>query len=495
MTNDTLQAMQSALAAELLPGTIVQNFSAPFTNTEAEQDSPLDPIAFELVEDYTPFHESLLWTLQRSFFEEKGAKAWSEGIVPHYVTSNSFIARSYAQVALGFLRDAAARHPGQTVHIVELGAGVGQFSFHFMHWLDAAIQSSGLGNTVNFRYVMTDFAEDNIRFWEEHEHLTDWVERGLLDFARFDVTADESLHLRHSGDHLSPQKPCGPIFLIANYLFDTIPQALFQIDQGNLLESKLRLQVPGSLTKSAPNAELLPYLLPDYRHEEVPRKQVYPEAALNQVLKWYEKEIGQCSLLFPFHGLRCLERFKALSGGNLFVLSGDKGYTDLESVRTFHLPRIAHHGSFSLTVNYHAFGIYAQQQGGEAWFRPQNGNSITVCGFSFANGKAHTETALAWGQAIANYGPDDFFVLKGGMERNFQHFSAEELLSYITMTGYDPKALHRCMPYLKTAAKDLQQSWKADFMHILPRIMANYYPIGEAYDLEAEIEKLLRIWK
>ena len=31
---------------------------------------------------------SVLWRLQRRFFERRGMAAWSEGIVPHHVTCN-----------------------------------------------------------------------------------------------------------------------------------------------------------------------------------------------------------------------------------------------------------------------------------------------------------------------------------------------------------------------------------------------------------------------
>lgn len=487
MTKDTLLAMQAALAAELLPDPMEPDFTAGFSPSQA------DPVPFHLVEDYTAFDQSLLWDLQRRFFEEKGADAWSEGIVPHYVTSNSFIARAYAKVALGFLRDVAAQTPGQTVHFVELGAGVGQFSFHFMHCLVRAYLSSSLPEKVSFRYVMTDFAEDNIRFWQGHDRLSDWVENGFLDFARFDVTSDDFLELRHSGDVLSPDDPPGPVFLIANYLFDTIPQALYQVDKGTLRESKIRLQVHSHEPPKISDSDLLPRLQADYRHEALKTGSPYPEAALNQVLHWYQKEVKQCNLLFPFHGIRCLERFRALSAGHLFVLSGDKGFTDLASAQAFGAPGIAHHGSFSLMVNYHAFGVYARQQGGEAWFRPQNGNSITVCGFSLAEGQAHPETGLAWEREIVQYGPDDYFVLKGGMELNFGHFKPGELLAYIAMAGYDPKALRRCLPFLMRAAKSYEQDWKPQFMLALPRIMDNYYPIGEAYNLPEEVEKLLEV--
>src|SRR5438067_7126058 len=67
--------------------------------------------------------QSLLWTLQRAFFDRQGIAAWSRGIVPHYITSNTYIARAYAGVVCGFLRDwRPALDPRQRVYIVELGS-------------------------------------------------------------------------------------------------------------------------------------------------------------------------------------------------------------------------------------------------------------------------------------------------------------------------------------------------------------------------------------
>ena len=33
-----------------------------------------------------------------SFYDRKGPESWSQGIVPHFITSNTFIGKSYAQV-------------------------------------------------------------------------------------------------------------------------------------------------------------------------------------------------------------------------------------------------------------------------------------------------------------------------------------------------------------------------------------------------------------
>src|SRR4051812_33397502 len=91
-----------------------------------------------LLEADKRFSESMLWKLQRGFFEQRGEEAWSQAIVPHYITSNPFIGAAYAGIVAAFLRDChdAAGAPGfgpldpsQPVNIVELGAGPGRFAF------------------------------------------------------------------------------------------------------------------------------------------------------------------------------------------------------------------------------------------------------------------------------------------------------------------------------------------------------------------------------
>ncbi|MBP6628655.1 MAG: hypothetical protein KA297_04445, partial [Kofleriaceae bacterium] len=48
---------------------------------------------------------SLLWGLQRTYYEQRGPSAWSTHQVPWFVTSNGCLARAYAEVIDAFLRD------------------------------------------------------------------------------------------------------------------------------------------------------------------------------------------------------------------------------------------------------------------------------------------------------------------------------------------------------------------------------------------------------
>lgn len=60
---------------------------------------------FFVTENPKRLRDSLIWDLQKNFYVEKGPSCWTEGIVPNFVTSNSFIAKQYATCILGYLRD------------------------------------------------------------------------------------------------------------------------------------------------------------------------------------------------------------------------------------------------------------------------------------------------------------------------------------------------------------------------------------------------------
>jgi hypothetical protein len=51
-----------------------------------------------VLEDFKPCSQSHLWKLMMSFYHRKGPESWSQGIVPHFITCNTFIGKSYANV-------------------------------------------------------------------------------------------------------------------------------------------------------------------------------------------------------------------------------------------------------------------------------------------------------------------------------------------------------------------------------------------------------------
>lgn len=455
-----------------------------------------------ILEQNQRLSRSLLWQFQRTFFDQQGVEAWRQGIVPFYVTSNPFIAQAYARVVYGFLRDCAAVRdgqggfapldPSQPIYIVELGAGSGRFGAYFLKRLLGLIASYILSD-VHVQYIMTDFTERNIAYWQAHPSLQPLVEAGQLDFARFDAGNDQELVLKSSGTVLSPGTVKNPMVVIANYCFDSLPQDVFYIADGQLYESLITLHssqpVPDQMDQ-----QFLAGL--EITHEHVPATaDYYDDPDLNHILRAYQEQLPNTFLLFPYAAFQCLRTFARLSAGRLLLLSGDKGYIREEDLISREPPEIAIHGSFSMMVNTHALGQFILQQGGQVLSTPHRHTSLGICAFLLGQPPGgYVETRLAYAEAIENGGPDDFYMLREGIRRHYNGFTLRELLAYLRLSGWDADLFIDCFPAIMEQAKNAPPALKEEFYWALQQIWDRYYPIGEWYDVAFCIGLLFYTW-
>ena len=88
--------------------------------------------------------------------------------------------------------------------ILELGAGSGRLAFHLLTKLCELVDYSGI-ETAPFLYIMSDLPAKNITYWQQHKSLLTFVQRGCLDFARFDAQHDASLDLTLSAVSIRPR--------------------------------------------------------------------------------------------------------------------------------------------------------------------------------------------------------------------------------------------------------------------------------------------------
>jgi tetratricopeptide (TPR) repeat protein len=450
--------------------------------------------------DRQRFSQSILWQLQRNFFEQQGIQAWQQGTVPHYITSNPHIANAYAQVVLGFLRDyhtspnrktadTPSLDPKQPVYIIELGSGSGRFAYHFLKKFPAAYSQSSI-NQIPLKYILTDFTEQNLNFWKTHPPLQPFIEQGLLDFARFDAENDQSITLSQSGEVLSTNSLKNPLIVIANYVLDTIPQDLFLIENGKIFESEVTL-TSSQAEPDLKDPELLKRLQISYTNQPI-TSDYYEEPELNQILNNYQQTLTDTYLLFPHIALRCLNHLRQISGGRLLFLSGDKGYSREEDLLFRDEPSIAMHGSFSLMVNYHAVGQYIQHQGGQFLTIPHRHNSLNICAALLGeHPQDHPETRLAFSQSIIQNNPDDFFIFKKVIQQHSDTLSLEEILAYLRLSGWDAAIFLDCFPTIMNLLENISSSLQEELFWTAKNIWDTYYPIGEQRDLAFYLGMLL----
>src|SRR5215510_2154720 len=175
-----------------------------------------------LLESDVPLSISLIWRLQRDFYVQRGMKAWTEDMVPQFITNNPFIAEIYARIVFNFLSDCPNLSATKPFRIFELGAGVGKFSYLFLRHLTALLRSRDIAQET-IRYCMTDCSDAFPKAWRTNHYFSEFTQSGTLQFEQFEVGSEiKSEFLRSQG----------PLVVIANYVFDSLPQDAFVIQEG-----------------------------------------------------------------------------------------------------------------------------------------------------------------------------------------------------------------------------------------------------------------------
>lgn len=470
--------------------------------TQSTDDEPADPPTTGCtLEENQRLSASRLWRWQRQYFEEQGVEAWRRSIVPHYVTCNPVMATAYARVVFGYLRDLVRESrlgfdATQPLHVLELGAGSGRFTYHFLKKLVPMLQHSALSH-LRVKVVMSDFSARNIAFWTQHPMLQDYVSQGWLDFAQVDASDPQDVVLQHSGEVLSAAQPGNPLVVIANYVFDGIEQDAFYVSGGQLHESLVSLHSP----QPEPNlrdATLLQRLSTGFAQRPAQAQDHYPEPELNHVLQVYQGRLVDTHVLLPTQAMRCLTHLRRLCGNRMLLLSADKGVSREEDLLFNGEPKLVHHGSVSLMVNYHALGLYVEQQGGWMLTPPHRPQSLQVIAALFdaqpltpEHRGALVETCQAYGEHIGAAGPDDFYTLRRFVQANASGLDVPQMLAYLRLSGWDANNFQACYKPLVKCAETMEGPQRREVAAMAAQVWDTYFPLGEEGDMAFALGKLL----
>lgn len=447
-----------------------------------------------LLEEERVFSESLLWQLQRDFFDEKGAAAWQSGQVPHYVTSSPTLANSYAEIVFAFWRDrkrmtssVESLEPSrdEPLYICELGAGSGRFAFHFITRF-VKLCEQFQQETIPICYVMTDFTCSNLAFWKRHPQFAPFFQRGLLDMALFDINKSNRLQLQISNREIAASELANPLVVIANYVFDSIPQDLYYLEQRNWFQCLVTLshdQDPGTLSPE----EVLSNVHVKYTHRSIPAP-TFPEHDWNQLILEYGNTLNSTHLLVPTVGLRCLQNMKSLSRKGLMLLTADKGNHDPTLLPYKPASGLVRHGSFSLPVNFHAFRWLCERNGGRALFPEHPHHHIDVgCLLMLDNPEQYMDTCAAYERYVNEFGPDDFYNIAKHARNQYSDMGLKEMMAYIRLSRYDSHHFSHYLPRLFELAPTFSERERALMIDTVHKVWATYFSLGEDMDLAYHI--------
>ncbi len=427
---------------------------------------------------------SILWQLQREVYNQQGVQAWSSGAVPQSITTSAFTARAYARLVLGYLRDIQPQLDGsQPVHILELGGGSGRFGYRFIEHLSRLLQHSALQHQ-SFVYVMTDVTS-MVDYWQTHPMLRPLVESGVLDFAAFDAAHPADIRLINSGRLLRAEELANPMVVVANYLFDSIPQDCFSVRDGMLYENLVTIRSPSPPASQSASISAQPLRDLQVSLESQPtRADYYAEPVLDAILDGYRQRLDNVIVLFPIDGMRCLQFFQRLAPRGVLFVIGDIGTAREADLTEQTAGGISTDSNFWLSVNFHALGEFIRSLGGTVLHPPSRHASLNVSALVLGHPSTDFgETRLAYDQAIGQSGPDDVSVITRMLTERVDTMQRGQLLTFLRSTAYDPDYFIRCLPLLLESLTEVSWSGAQDLRLAADEAWAMYYPIGDTSDM------------
>ncbi len=438
-----------------------------------------------VVESKKPFGESLIWKLNREFYQEEGIHAWSTGEVPHHLTSNSNVGKTYAHLIFGFLKDLAQKGQMSRVYFLELGAGHGRLAFHVLRHLGRLIKEIQL-DLPPYCYILSDIVEENLTFFEEHPQLQTYYDSGQLDVAYFDAVAGKELSLRKSGLKILPEQLDQPIIAIGNYFFDSIPTDVFHYDHMQI--STCEVSIESTEPPSGKSARELFKTSNLKIHKTVMEKPFYEEAALNEILEAYRSTLMTTHVFFPKIGIECLKNIRKFSKKGMLLLSMDKGSHELHDLENAKEPDMVSHGSISFWVNFHALGEYCKKTGGKAIFPKYSTYHLDLaCLLFLPEGESYTETQFAYNLFVNEFGPEDLTLMKKFYYSHIRSLRLREIVGLLRVNGYDSQIFSNVLPRVKQVIQQITFNERKFLGQAMHEVYNTYFHINEKEDLAFEI--------
>jgi tetratricopeptide (TPR) repeat protein len=265
--------------------------------------------------------------------------------------------------------------------------------------------------------------------------------------------------------------------LIANYVFDSLPQDAFVITEGQISEALITTTT--SQHRGDNTEEALAQLQFSYKHVSVVPNR-YSDQSWNEVLELYRTRLSAATVLFPTHALKILQEIRSLTPGRLLVLAGDKGYAH-EDVLALSQgpPTLEFHAAncFSQMVNFDAIGKYFDAIGGVALMPDKHFGSLSICGFLVGEpGDQFLAARAAYRETQQAFGPDDLFALMAGLNAHLEEMSIPQILALLRLGSWDPITLIRLFPVIARQIRTVSGE-RHDLRNAVIRTFANHYPV------------------
>lgn len=446
--------------------------------------------ASDVLQEKVRLSESMLWSLQRAYYDEAGVEAWRRGDIPSLATTNAFLARVYAEAVLAYLLDnRGSIDPGEPVYLVELGAGAGRLGFLVVKTLKTMRRLYPELDGLRLVYVLSDAAAPNVRFWQQHPPLRHLSEGGDLRFALWSSSDGGRIALQDADGQpdtvLEASSTTNPLVVVANYVFDSLPADAFHVRAGQLHESLVKITAPRPASRGAQKKSETP-VLPDALELAFSDRRIegaaYPDPELEACLAVYPRELSDASVLFPVGALRAVQTLLDLAGDRLLLLAADKGEAHLRAFRgIWDWELTVHAGCFSFMANLHAIGELFRLRGGRALHSPDPRDSFRFSAFAIGSAAGYPALERSLAPVREGFGPADFLGVidpPTGASPTIDH-----VLAILRACNFDPYVFANYEPTIDELIRGLDPDDREALVQALQRVEPLDYALGDHLDL------------
>lgn len=457
-----------------------------------------------IIEKGKPLDDSVLWSWIQHYYAQGGVAVWSDGDIPFHITNTPILAAEWARSVFALARDLwnqGELDHNQPVEVFELGPGTGRHAFYLLRELKRlepltrAICPQGL----RFRVHLAELGASGLDSLSQHPNFQEAFAQGDLVLHQFDITRDDKpKHYFPPGATLGFPS-ANPVFVVCNYLLDSLPHDVIRVGDGvaRLGHTKLSVQ---NLKKGQEPTQLsdlgerirLTFSFPK-------RRAVYPQQHWNQILRHYERLVGETHIPFPTKALQLAERARSWSETAAVFLVADKSFTSMAQLIDLEEPELVPHGGgFSFNANLHAFGYLAQQLGGKVNHTPSRDGTLDLSHVVFpANGResndwSYLETDFLL-EELERFHAVDRFRTKESVDEAGGEVSLRLALDLLRLTGFDPQVLYELsddiLKGLEGEDEELPEM-EDELFDVLPRVLPLVFPLPDEVDAAFEIGRI-----
>lgn len=447
----------------------------------------------------TALSQSILWQQMQTYYDEMGPEIWEDEVVPSQITSNTYLANLYTNLIMAQINDyrasCATLDPSlkpEPFYIIEIGAGHGKFSFYMLKALIDVLAIYNLPPTT-ICYVMTDISQKSLHYWNQHPALQAFIKNQTLDFALYNVLKDDKINLELSKTTIVKKQLTKPLFIVCNYIFDTLPHDAFQTINGKLYESELVI--------SAQNKDNIERIFENnqynFKQNAISGDYYKDHNDLNAILKNYMQHFEEGSFLIPIGAIQAIEHFTQLTQSATMVLAADKGTSALSLYEGLDIPEISYHGSVSMMVNFNALSQYTRHNQGISLLMEDQSADFQVANFIYNASYPISHTQHAFKTSFSAFTPQDLFTLfYKDDEPNAALTSLDEMLAIMNLSDWDPTLFYNYYPPMlaqieKISDSDLTVSHTLAIKHGVDKVWSRFFKLEKTQDTPYAIAALL----